>query len=269
MYPFIPLGNGIYLPTYLLVISLTYSGCLIWVYHRARRLNQPVSVALDFCLAIMVGGFIGARAMHVFFENWNYYRLFPLEILKIWQGGFVFYGGFFGALVASLIYAKRAQQSFWQWADFFAPVLAVGYGVGRLGCLLNGCCFGELCEFPWAIDFHQPGLPSGARHPTQIYAMLWELSVTLPLLFWLPKRVPERFKTAGQLFLTWLFLHALGRLLMESFRDDYRGPAILGLSVSTVISLVIISFAIVLNLRKSLGFGPALKVLRGPFSDEN
>lgn len=249
MYPFISFGSGYYVPTYILVISLTYSALLFWVYWRAQKMSRPVAVALDYALMIMIGGFLGGRLMHVFYENWSYYQLFPWDILKVWQGGFVFYGGMIGSLLSAALYARISKTNIWEWADFFAPALAVGYALGRVGCFLNGCCFGELCDLAWCIEFNQPGLPAGERHPTQLYASFWELAVTFPAVTWLPKMNASTFTRHGQIFGLYLISHGLGRLLMEGFRDDFRGDAILGLSVSTWLSLLAISFGAGLFLR--------------------
>jgi phosphatidylglycerol---prolipoprotein diacylglyceryl transferase len=251
LYPFISFGNGYYIPTYILTISLTYSCLLFWVYWRAEKLQMSTTLVLDYALVIMVGGFLGGRLMHVFYENWSYYQLFPIEIVKVWQGGFVFYGGMIGSLAASAAYARLSKTNLWVWTDFFAPALAIGYAFGRIGCFLNGCCFGELCDLPWAIEFGQPGLPTGPRHPTQLYATLWELLLTLPLVTLLPSKLPHLFKKHGQIFGVYLISHGIGRLLMEGFRDDFRGSEILGLSVSSWLSLLAVAFGACLFLRLS------------------
>jgi phosphatidylglycerol:prolipoprotein diacylglycerol transferase len=230
----------------MLVISLTYCACVIWVYSRAKKLGLPQGPALDFCLMIMAGGFLGARLFHIFYENWEYYRLFPWDAFKVWRGGFVFYGGFLGALLACWLYARAFKQDFWAWADFFAPVLAIGYVFGRLACFLNGCCFGAHCDLPWAVEFQHPGLPTGPRHPTQLYAALWELFISFPVATWL---APKLEKAKGSIFLAWLISHSMGRLIMEQFRDDHRGAELLGLSVSTWLSLGLLSSALILMLK--------------------
>lgn len=243
MFPFLSLGFNYFIPTYLLVISLTYALCIVWVFYKAKHVDLPQALALDFCLVIMLGGFFGARLFHVFYENFEYYKMFPLDVFKVWQGGFVYYGGVMGSFLAGLAYTKIRKESFWKWADFFAPIFAVGYAAGRIGCLLNGCCYGELCDLPWAIEFKFPGLPEGARHPTQLYAIFWELFVSFSLVqYFVPKWIKKRNikEASGLVFSIWLISHAVGRLIMESFRDDYRGEFIFNLSVSTWISLALI-----------------------------
>jgi len=160
-----------------------------------------------------------------------------MDILKIWQGGFVFYGGLAGGLFGAYVFLKFKKEPVAMWADFMAPILAFGYSLGRLGCFLNGCCYGRVCSLRWAIEFTQPGLPSGLRHPTQLYASSWEFFVLLILLAvgrW------KKNRREGSLFILWLFLHASGRLAMEFFRDDYRGDNINGFSISSLVSITIL-----------------------------
>lgn len=208
----------------------------MWVYLRAHRLEKNTIVALDISLFILFGGLLGARLFHVGYEGHEYYSVRPMDVFKLWQGGFVFYGGLAGAIFSAFLYTRYKGEPFKEWADFFAPVGSLGYALGRFACLLNGCCFGRHCDWPWAIEFQHPGLPSGLRHPTQIYASLWEMG-TLFILLWLGRK--ENHK-AGVIFTTWIFLHAIGRLVMEAFRDDFRGQLILNLSISTWISVLLI-----------------------------
>lgn len=243
MYPFIFLGDGYRLPTYFVIIVLVCCLCLLWTYVRARRQSQEIKLALDIAMMIMAGGFIGGRLFHVIYEGFDYYRLFPADALRVWDGGFVYYGGFFGGFVFALLtmWVYKAPRLYW--LDFFAPILAFGYGLGRLACFFNGCCYGALCELPWGVRFTYPGLPEGLRHPTQLYAVFWELFVTLPLLLILQRK---KGLGSGLVFAVWLIFHGLGRWVMEIFRDDPRGAFLLNMSVSTWISVFLITSGLLL-----------------------
>lgn len=169
----------------------------------------------------------------------------PLITLKIghassvfWEGGFVFYGGFILAFLGCWLFLWIRKLSFRKWSDFYAPVLALGYGLGRISCFLAGCCYGRACLAPWAVAFPWDPLQIH-RHPVQIYSVLWELA-SFALLILLEKRnLPARHP--GRLFGIWLFIHALGRLMMEYYREDFRGDLILGLTISTWVSFVLIA----------------------------
>jgi phosphatidylglycerol:prolipoprotein diacylglycerol transferase len=231
----------------MLVISLVYCACIYWLYSRAKKRSQThdVNLVLDLCLIIMVSGFIGARATHIFYENFGHYKTNWLDIFKLWQGGFVFYGGFLTALIASISYLRYKKQNFYLWADFFTPVLALGYAFGRLGCFFAGCCYGRVCtgsscDWPWMMHFQTAPLSESLRHPTQLYATAWELCVLGILLFVEPK---INRKPVGLLFLLWLVMHGLGRIVMEAFRDDPRGPLLFGYSLGTALSFILILVA--------------------------
>jgi phosphatidylglycerol:prolipoprotein diacylglycerol transferase len=191
----------------------------------------------------MIFGFIGGRGFHIFYEAWDFYSARPLDILKVWQGGFVFYGGFLSALIASFIYLKWKKISFGKWADLFAPVAAVGYAVGRIGCFLNGCCYGKLCDLPWAVQFTLPGQIEGHRHPTQLYSTLWDLSIFIILVLierkpkWLRTKVSFINKHKGSLFFFWLLFHSIGRFWIEQLRDDLRGANYFQLSIASWLSI--------------------------------
>jgi phosphatidylglycerol:prolipoprotein diacylglycerol transferase len=190
--------------------------------------------AIDLALAVLIGGFLGARLLHIFFEEFELYRLNPMAVLYIWNGGFVYLGGVVGALVASVLFCKVKNEPFWFWADIATLPIAFGYGLGRIACFLNGCCYGRPAEVPWAAVLH-----GAQRHPTQIYASLWEFAVVA--LLWLNEK---KFKTSGMLFNVWLLLHGAGRIFMEVFRDDPRGSLILGVSLGTAMSTVLMTWAL-------------------------
>lgn len=242
MYPFFHIGEHMLVPSYMLVLSLTYCLGLVFTFWRAGQRDLDRHIALDIALAIMIGGFVGARLFHVLYENPEIYREHPLEVFKFWLGGFVYYGGLMGAAYTVWLYTKVRGLSFWEWADFYAPILSIGYALGRFACLLNGCCYGGLCDLPWGIEFNYPGLPLGLRHPAPLYASLFEFCVFALLIFIERRKI--RGLRDGDVFLIWLSLHGCGRLIMETFRDDFRGATIFGLSVSSFISILMVIFAL-------------------------
>lgn len=241
LYPSIHLAQGLEIPTFFLVISLVLSISLWWLSQRSEIYQLPKKKVLDLSLLLMATSLIGSRGMHVLYENFSYYQQNPERILYFWDGGFVFYGGMILSLIAVFFYFRILRPAhIGAYFDAFAPVVSFGYGFGRIGCFLAGCCYGGACDYPWAI---------AGKHPTQLYALVWEAG-TLLLLLGLEKiRPAERIvflRRSGDLFLLWLSLHALGRLLMESFREDFRGEQIWGFSVSTVLSAVLFLVSVLL-----------------------
>lgn len=238
------------IPTYYLIISLTFCLIIFLTVVRAKKFQQDINTSLDFLLVSMICGFIGARLLHVFYEAPSFYLKDPLLILQVWHGGFVYFGGVIAALLGCLVYSKIKAVSFLSWADFFAPLIALGYGLGRFACFLNGCCYGKVCELPWAVKFPNLSAPldQHLRHPTQIYTSLIEFLIVFILIYVSSKTY---FKVrAGRLFGLWLLLHSFNRILMESLRADFRGHEIFGMSLSSTISLAFIAIATVLLLQK-------------------
>lgn len=241
MWPLLISTPGFEIPTYMAVISLAYSVGVIWVYRRALTAGEDPNAILDVALAAMIGGFIGSRLAHVVFEQPRFYWEHPGSIFKFWYGGFVFYGGAIGGFLGAWLPVRRRKLNYLRVGDLFAPVLAFGYALGRLGCLAAGCCYGRPTNLPWAIKF-PPGVeaPSGiGLHPTQIYSSLWETGVLIGLL--MVEKKGKRRKP-GFLLGLWLMLHGIGRGIIEQFRDDFRGQTFIHLSLSTWLSLAALTW---------------------------
>lgn len=120
---------------------------------RAKKLNEDPDQISNFALWALLLGVIGARTMHVI-HNWSdVYRDRPAEIFAVWSGGLEFLGGFILAVFTLIIWCKIKKRPLFKFLDILAPSLMLGLGLGRLGCLLNGCCYGAVCTLPWALQF--------------------------------------------------------------------------------------------------------------------
>lgn len=225
---------------YFAVISATFCICLLWLVRRTERLGLDRTLALDIALVVMLAGFIGSRFFHIVFEAPQVYLDDPYQIYRIWEGGFVWYGGAIAGATAGILFVIFRRQALGPWLDLSAPIAAAGYAMGRIACLLVGCCYGAVCNLTEHIHF---------RYPTQAFAILWESAVVALLLRLEKDRAEKRTRArwisdllmqSGGLFTLWLVLHAVGRIIMESFRADDRGPAPLGISVSTWISMLLL-----------------------------
>ncbi len=203
---------------YGIMVALAFVAGL-WTASRRGLLDRiPGEQVLDLGPWLIVGGLVGARVLYVI-SYWREQFAGPnfLEAFKIWRGGLVFYGGLIGASLACILYARRKRIPLWKLADVLAPSVALGSVFGRIGCLMNGCCYGRVCDLPWAI--HYPGdhatYPHGV-HPTQIYDSLLNLGLYLGLA-WLYRRK----KFDGQVFAVYLVAYAVFRSFVETFRGDY------------------------------------------------
>lgn len=237
-------------------LSILTCGLLVWLHTSLQKIESSVparetdrlepNVVWDLAFLILVSGIVGGRLLHVGWEAPGIYAADPLRVLFFWEGGFVFFGGAILAGLTSWYYLWRKKLNFGSYADFFVPFIAVGYALGRWACVGAGCCYGRTCSLPWAV---------GGLHPTAIYASIWEIGL---LLTWFGLRRTEwalrRWNQPGDLFAVYCIGHGLGRILMEVFRDDFRGNQIFGVSLGTVISCLLIASALVwLTLRKKTG----------------
>lgn len=248
MYPIFHPSPHIHIPIYLVVMSLAASLSIVYFFKRAIKLNLPPKISTEISIVVMLGAFLGSRLFHIVFEYPEYYLNDPIEIFKIHKGGFVFYGGLIGGLLASFVFLKKIRQNYLNWLDCSALVLPLSYMIGRIGCIFAGCCYGKACDLPWAVKFPE-GVEAPANvllHPTQVYSILFEGIIWL-ILFVTEKKKPLK---SGSLFALWLLLHSIGRLIIEQYRGDFRGEPLLGLSPSSLISLILIALSTVWLLRK-------------------
>jgi phosphatidylglycerol:prolipoprotein diacylglycerol transferase len=215
---------------------------------RAPRAGLTGETVLDFAPWLIVGGIVGGRALYVVSYWREQFAGEPWwEIFMVHHGGLVFYGGLIGASLACILRVRLRKLMLWRVADVFAPSIALGYVFGRIGCLLNGCCFGRACELPWAVTYpaghptHSVGEAGPALHPVQVYDSLMNLALFLALE-WLFRRR----KFDGQVFATYLLGFALTRSVAELFRGDYT-PAHLygGLTPGHLVSIAIFAVGLV------------------------
>jgi phosphatidylglycerol---prolipoprotein diacylglyceryl transferase len=192
---------------------------------RGLRSGLASEKILDLGPWLILGAIVGSRLFYVF-SNWQEFAGKPFfNMLNIRQGGLVFYGGLIGATLATLLYLRWKKLPILIFADVLAPSIALGAFFGRLGCFMNGCCYGQACSLPWAVHFPADSdAGPAARHPAQLYDSLLNL-VLYAGLAWLYRR--KRFD--GQVFATHLVCYALLRSFVEVFRGDYeRSKYLLG-----------------------------------------
>lgn len=220
MHPIAFEWGGLTIHWYGVMVALGFLAGLWTASRRAPRTGIAAEQILDLGPWLIVGAILGARALYVISYWRESFAGQPLwEIFAIWRGGLVYYGGLIGASLACILYVRRKKLLLWRVADILAPSVALGYVFGRMGCLLNGCCYGRACALPWAIQF-PPGNPLNPPaypvHPTEVYESLLNLGFYAALA-WLYRR--KQFD--GQVFAVYLVGYALLRSLVELFRGDY------------------------------------------------
>ncbi|CCO24517.1 prolipoprotein diacylglyceryl transferase [Maridesulfovibrio hydrothermalis] len=221
------------------------AGCLLamgWAMREARLKELPFTLAPVAGIIAIACGIAGARVLYVALYPQEFIQN-VIEIFYIWQGGLVFSGAFIFGSLSGLLYLKSQKQELLPWLDCFAPAIALGQAVGRLGCFSAGCCYGKHTDLAWAVTFKNADSLAPLfypLHPTQLYHSLAGLVSFIILLL-----AKKFIKTDGQLTGLFLLLFSVFRFIIEFFRADYRGT--LGsISVTQFITLVFFSIGIYL-----------------------
>jgi phosphatidylglycerol:prolipoprotein diacylglycerol transferase len=203
---------------YGVLVALGFLAGLWTASRRAPSAGIAGEKIFDLGPWLIIGALAGARAFYVVTFWQSQFADKPFwEVFMIQKGGLVYYGGLIGAALAGSLYIRIKKLPLWKVADILAPSIALGHVFGRLGCLMNGCCYGRACSAPWAIHFPADHETGGAPvHPTEIYESLLNLGLYLALA-----QLFRRRKFDGQVFGVYLVSYAVLRSLVEFFRGDY------------------------------------------------
>ncbi len=231
------------IPSYGLMLALSFLVAILLVKRAAKHFSISPVVIENLAFYLMLGVIIGGRLLYVMF-HWPQYEHDLLGIIRVWEGGMMFYGGFLGALIASLFYLHRENLSVLLFGDLIAPAIALGEFFTRIGCFLNGCCFGTPSSLPWAITFPEHCVagssPVGdyALHPTQIYTALFSVA----LFFFLNKRL-YRKHTTGEVFSLYLIFSGIFRFSIDFIRY-YENAANFWINQIIALALVLVGLVI-------------------------
>ena len=207
---------------YGVMVALGFLAGLWTAGRRGVRAGTAAEKIIDLGPWLIIGAIVGARALYVISYWREAFAGEPIaEIFMVWKGGLVYYGGLIGASLACILHLRMKKLPLWKVADILAPSIALGCVFGRIGCLLNGCCYGRACNLPWAIRFPEgnqvnPPPPTYPVHPTEVYDSLLNLGLYAALA-WLFRRK----KFDGQVFGVYLVSYAVLRSFVEMYRGDY------------------------------------------------
>jgi phosphatidylglycerol:prolipoprotein diacylglycerol transferase len=219
----------------------------------ARRETLDPDVIKDLALWVFLGGLVGARVFYVV-QYWGTRVHSVVDIVRIWEGGIVLYGSIIGGALTFFTYRALRPFPLRPFLDVVAPALTLGVAIGRFGCFLNGCCYGDVCKLPWAVSFPEPSPPWAAHraagligpdvhgslpvHPTQLYSVVDGLTLTLLLLAYFPLR-----KRDGQVMALLMVTYPVTRALVEYLRND-ETVFFAGMTISQNISVVLMAFGL-------------------------
>jgi phosphatidylglycerol:prolipoprotein diacylglycerol transferase len=224
--------------TYGVSVAVGFLAAFALTARLARSYFLNYQQVADMTFVGVVWGISGSRLLFVLIHP-SHFWAHPLEIFKIWEGGLVFSGGLLAVAGAFFVYSRRNRVPFRRIGDLWAPGIALGQAVGRIGCFMAGCCFGIPLDSPWSVVFTHPRSLAPLNvslHPTQLYSAFGGFLITC-ILYVLHKR--KKFE--GQVLIWFLILHSISRLLVERFRADHRG-LIPGteMSVTQLVALVLL-----------------------------
>ena len=214
--------------SYGVMVAIGFALAAILIYRRAPKFALDRDKCVDLAIVILIFGVLGARLLYVLL-NLSFYAANPLEIIMLSKGGLVWYGGFLSALISLIVYLKINKLNFWSVVDLLAPYVALGQAFGRIGCFLNGCCYGIKVApgFPLAVTFPCEADP---RLPSQLISAGLLFVIFLVLLAWQDHR---RF--GGEIFLGYCILYSVKRFAVEFLRGD-NSKVLSGLTMSQIIS---------------------------------
>ncbi|MEM9102403.1 MAG: prolipoprotein diacylglyceryl transferase [Pseudomonadota bacterium] len=214
--------------------GLTYLAGLAAVYflgsYRIKRpdVNWNQEELSDFIFYAFLGVFLGGRIGYVLFYNFPVFLDNPLYLFKVWEGGMAFHGGLLGVLIAFYYFAKKTKKRYFEVADFIAPFVPIGLGMGRIGNFINGELWGRPVadpELPWAMRFacdpikapwyHGCDPEALLRHPSQIYQALLEGLVLFLILYLFSMKKRPLMSVSG----LFLFFYGSFRFFVEYFRQ--------------------------------------------------
>lgn len=219
MHPVLIDAFGIRIYTYGVFVALGFLAGILYSEREAKRVGVDPDRVLDLTFWVLVAAIVGARTLFII-TLWRDYMTHPAEILKIWKGGLVFYGGVLASILAIGIYVRRTKLPLLKTMDILSPAVMLGLFFGRWGCFSAGCCYGKPTHLPWGVTFTDPtslatDVLGTTVHPTQIYESLAALVIFGVLQVFKLRKTAE-----GQVTWLMLMLYAFERFWVETLRGD-------------------------------------------------
>lgn len=250
--------GSFYIPTYGVLVALGFLAGLMATLRLARHAGLSQDKVTNLAVYCAMGGIVGAKLFMFLFDIGDYIRdpgqIFTMATL---QAAGVFHGGFIVALIVAWLYIRRQHLAPLLTMDVFAPGVALGQSIGRLGCFAAGCCWGKECDLPWGVRFRSDAaapVPLGVKlHPVQLYESAADL-----LIFLFLYRRARRAAGSGEILGLYLVLYSTARFIIEFFRiheQSLVGP----FSLTQWIALALLVLGIAILLLPVLGRTPSLR----------
>ena len=246
-----------YIPTYGVLVALGFLAGLGVALQLARRSGLPPDKITNLAVYCAMAGIVGAKLFMFLFDLGDYVRdpgqIFTLDTL---QAAGVFHGGFIAAFLVAVLYVRRQHLPAFPTMDAFAPGVALGQAIGRLGCFAAGCCWGRECDLPWGVRFRSdaaaPVPLDKTLHPVQLYESAADL-----LIFGILYRQFNRGHRPGSIIGLYLVLYSAARFIIEFFRvheQSLVGP--FSLTQWIALALLVLGAGILLRGRRAVIIQP-------------
>ncbi len=226
--------------SYGVLVALGFLLGLMLAAKRAQVAGIEPRHISDLGVVLVLAGMGSAKIFYIVFFWDDFLAGWRDAGVKSLREGFVFYGGFIGASIGTIIFARRRGLALWQLADVMAPSVALGHALGRLGCFFNGCCYGKACTLAWAVHYPKPHLMHDIPvHPTQVYEALGN-ALLLGWLLWLTGRK----KFTGQVWWCYVLSYGVLRFVIEFARGDYPIRYVGGLTLGHLVAIGMMGIAL-------------------------
>ena len=228
--------------SYPLFMGLAWGVGFYLTQYLFEKCNEDTSVLLKLFFGVFVSAWIGAKVFFLLFSaQHKIYQYLYADYFWL-GGGFVFYGGLIFGLFFYLAYTLIFKKFNFQKSYLLIPGLIFGHAIGRIGCLLTGCCYGSKCTLPWAVKIAEE-----YRHPVQLYEAIALLCLGYFSLTWIKAK-----KSNINIITNYLLYYSILRFMLEFFRgDEVRGVFWLSLSASQIISIGLFSLALIIKFKKN------------------
>ncbi len=222
---------------YGIMVALAIVVIVLWMLREVRRgANLSYDTILTGALVGIPSGVVISKLLHVI-DRWDFYMQNPSEIIN--PAGLTIWGAVLGAGLGIWVYSRFSHFKFGYVVDLVAPGVILAQAIGRVGCTINGCCYGMPTSLPWGIIYTKSDIAplEVPLHPTQVYELIFCLIVFVVLL-----KLRGRFKPDGSIFLIYLSLYSLWRIGIDFLRVGT--PFLLGLHQAQVIGIIVLAIAV-------------------------
>lgn len=239
MHPILIRIGSFYIPTYGVLVALGFLAGLGITLRLAQRIGLSPNKITNLAVYCAMAGIVGAKLFMFLFDLGDYInnpgQIFTLETL---QAAGVFHGGFIAAFIVAVLYVRHQRMPAFPTMDAFAPGIALGQAIGRLGCFAAGCCWGKECNLPWGVRFRSdeaaPVPLDKTLHPVQLYESAADL-----ILFAILYQRFNRAHRSGAIIGLYLVLYSIARFIIEFFRV-HEQPLVGPFSITQWIALALL-----------------------------